>query len=292
MREDRMLKIGEFARLAQVSIATLRHYDEYGLLRPAALDPDTGYRFYSLAQLPRLHQIVALKGLGFPLPQIAQLLEEDLSLEQLQAMFRLKQEHIQQIIEIEQARLARVAARLQHIEQEGNMPAHEILLKQIEPLSVAAIRKTIIIDEDLAPTYEHISAYIEKQQQRGRIPQQARTLVPPRLLLWYSRFEVHDNGIYADVELAVPLHTILPDNNPVKVRTLPGGLMACTVHPGHMLALGPAFAALHRWIAENNYRMIGPPRQLQLQLAEPAHPTSAVTELQFPVERTAPILVG
>jgi len=165
-------------------------------------------------------------------------------------------------------------------------------LKQIEPLSVAAIRKTIIIDEDLAPTYEHISAYIEKQQQRGRIPQQARTLVPPRLLLWYSRFEVHDNGIYADVELAVPLHTILPDNNPVKVRTLPGGLMACTVHPGHMLALGPAFAALHRWIAENNYRMIGPPRQLQLQLAEPAHPTSAVTELQFPVERTAPILVG
>jgi hypothetical protein len=39
-----MFSIGEFARLGGVSVRTLRHYDEIGLLRPAAVDPDTGYR--------------------------------------------------------------------------------------------------------------------------------------------------------------------------------------------------------------------------------------------------------
>src|SRR6266699_3056976 len=121
MRERPVLKIGEFARVGQVSIATLRHYDQCGLLKPNALDPDTGYRYYSLDQLPRLHRILALKDLGFPLDEIAQLLEQDLSLEQLRGMFKLKQAHIQQVIDVEQERLRRVAARLRQIEQEGIM---------------------------------------------------------------------------------------------------------------------------------------------------------------------------
>ncbi len=87
-----MLKIGEFAQVGQVSIATLRHYDQCNLLKPLALDPDTGYRYYSLDQLPRLNRIVVLKDLGFSLQQIAQLLEENLPLEQLQGMFKLKEE--------------------------------------------------------------------------------------------------------------------------------------------------------------------------------------------------------
>ncbi len=86
-----MLKIGAFARVNQVSVATLRYYEKSGLLKPLALDPETGYRYYSLDQLPRLNRILALKELGFPLEQIAQLLEEGLSFEQLRGMFQLKQ---------------------------------------------------------------------------------------------------------------------------------------------------------------------------------------------------------
>ena len=46
-----MFNIGEFARLGGVSVRALRHYDEIGLLRPAKVDPLTGYRGYSAAQL-------------------------------------------------------------------------------------------------------------------------------------------------------------------------------------------------------------------------------------------------
>ena len=70
-----MFSIGEFARLGAVSIRTLRHYDEIGLLPPAEVDPVTGYRFYSAKQLRQLNRIVALKDLGLTLGQIRQLLD-------------------------------------------------------------------------------------------------------------------------------------------------------------------------------------------------------------------------
>ena len=69
-----MIKIGDFSRLSQVPISTLRYYDEVGLLRPATVDETSGYRFYTLEQLPLLNRILALKWLGLSLDQIAQLL--------------------------------------------------------------------------------------------------------------------------------------------------------------------------------------------------------------------------
>ena len=59
-----MFSIGDFARHGRVSVRMLRHYDALGLLRPAHVDPVTGYRSYRAAQLSRLNRIVALKELG------------------------------------------------------------------------------------------------------------------------------------------------------------------------------------------------------------------------------------
>jgi DNA-binding transcriptional MerR regulator len=276
-RDETMLKIGEFARLGQVSVATLRHYDACGLLKPAALDPQTGYRYYTLAQLPRLHRIVALKDLGFALPQIAQLLTEALPLNELETLFQAKQARIQQTIDLEQERLARVAARLEQMKQEGSMPVHEVLLKQVEPLLVATTRQRFFINDDLAPGYERIFSYLERQ----RIEH-----YQPVLLLWYSRFEVHDDGVYADLELAVPVRAAPASTEQISVRTLPGGLVASTVHSGQDLSPGRAYAALYRWLTENHYRLIGPPRLLHFQAPALAVFSQAISEIQFPVEKS------
>jgi DNA-binding transcriptional MerR regulator len=69
-----MFTIGEFARFGDISIRMLRHYDEIGLLTPVRVDPVTGYRRYSIAQLRELNRIVALRGLGFSLAEVRQLL--------------------------------------------------------------------------------------------------------------------------------------------------------------------------------------------------------------------------
>jgi DNA-binding transcriptional MerR regulator len=74
-----MLNIGEFARLGQVSPRMLRHYDQLGLLVPERVDPDTGYRSYGVQQLGRLHQLLALRDLGFTLVQIGDLLHDELN---------------------------------------------------------------------------------------------------------------------------------------------------------------------------------------------------------------------
>lgn len=54
-----MFNIGEFARLGRVSVRMLRHYDALGLLRPARVDPVTGYRYYEARQLSRLNRLLA-----------------------------------------------------------------------------------------------------------------------------------------------------------------------------------------------------------------------------------------
>src|SRR5919202_3179595 len=134
-----MFKIGVFSRISQVPVATLRFYDEVGLLKPMRLDPFTGSPYYAADKLPRLNRILALKDLGFSLEQIAHLLDEDLPTAQLRGMLRLKRMELQQRLQDEQARLARVEARLRQIELEESMPTHEIVLKHVDPLTVARV---------------------------------------------------------------------------------------------------------------------------------------------------------
>ncbi|GHO46247.1 MerR family transcriptional regulator [Ktedonospora formicarum] len=269
-----MLKIGEFARVGQVSIVTLRHYDQCGLLKPHALDPESGYRYYILEQLPRLHRILAFKDMGFPLEQILRLLEENLSPDQLQAMFLLKQEQTRQLIEAEQARLARIAARLCQIKQEGSMPVYEILLKEVEPVVVASDRGLMSMEEAMGLVYERIRTYLDGKQ---------ISYAQPEMLLLHSRHKLQEDRLVIDVETAVPLSKGLPDNTPFSERTLPGGLMACVMHKGYYLALGNAYATLYRWLEGNNYQLIGPPRMLLHQRGKDISTDQYVTEVQFPI---------
>ena len=125
-----MFKIGEFSKLAQVPVATLRYYDQIELLKPSEVDRWSGYRRYSANQLPRIHRILALKGLGFSLDQIAGALDNGLSPEQMRGMLRLRHAQISQQLVDMQGQLVEVEMRLQQIEREDRLPAHDVLLKQ------------------------------------------------------------------------------------------------------------------------------------------------------------------
>ena len=68
---DTLYKIGMFAAMNHVTVKALRFYEEQGLLMPALIHPETGYRYYTLSQMAVLHQITALKLAGFTLEEIA-----------------------------------------------------------------------------------------------------------------------------------------------------------------------------------------------------------------------------
>src|SRR5262249_58950458 len=114
-------------------------YDAIGLLRPAAVDPATGYRSYEAGQLSRLNRIVALKDLGFTLQQVQTMLTDRVEAGELRAMLTLRQAQLQEQISTDTAPPAHVAARLRSIESEGRMAADEVVLKQVAPVRVAEL---------------------------------------------------------------------------------------------------------------------------------------------------------
>ncbi len=135
-----MLKIGEFSQLSQISIHALRHYENLGLLQPSQVDKFTGYRYYTLQQLPRAHRIMALKEMGLSLEQIGLMLNYELGVDELQGMFRLKQSELEQRVREDQRRVAMIEFHINMIKAEDKMSELKVVVKQIAPIRVLVLR--------------------------------------------------------------------------------------------------------------------------------------------------------
>ena len=135
-----MFRIGEFAQIAQVSGRQLRFYDQLGLLRPAHTDQQTGYRYYSIRQLPRLNCILALKDLGLSLEQIGPLLKDELSPTELRAMLTMKRAQVEQSLREEEARLRHIKSRIAQIDRQGGIGDYDVVMKSVPPTPFLALR--------------------------------------------------------------------------------------------------------------------------------------------------------
>lgn len=135
-----MLSIGDLARRARVSVRMLRHYDALGLITPQRVDEATGYRWYAPSQVGRVHSLVALKELGFTLAQCRQLLEEQVTVEQLHAMLQLRAAELQQRIDTDARRLQDVRRRLGSIERGLEMSEHALEIGPLPALRLAQVR--------------------------------------------------------------------------------------------------------------------------------------------------------
>jgi DNA-binding transcriptional MerR regulator len=277
-----MIKIGEFSKLVQVSVPTLRYYDEIGLLKPVEVDRFTGYRYYSASQLPRLHRILVLKGLGFSLEQIREVLAEGLTPEQMRGMLRLRHAQIsQQLVEV-QSQLVEVEARIQQIEREEDVSTHDVLLKQVDPQLVASVRAILpnhsAVGSLFAEVYEALGSHVGEAL--GPNPGEGgQTLV-----LWYdNEYKDHD----VDGAAAFILRGRAPDSGRMRVHELAAATMAATVHHGSYNTIGAAHEAILRWIDANGYRIVGPDREIYLYNTMPVRldDPSYVTEIQYPVEK-------
>jgi DNA-binding transcriptional MerR regulator len=277
-----MIKIGEFSKLVQVPVATLRYYDQVGLLKPVEVDRFTGYRYYSASQLPRLHRILALKGLGFTLEQIGEVLAEGLTPEQMRGMLRLRHAQISQQLADMQSQLVEVEVRLQQIEREEALSTYDVILKQVEPQLIASVRTKL-------PNHSAVGAlFAEVYDELG--PYVAETLGPhpgqggQTLVLWYdTEFKEHD----VDGAAAFILRCPAPDRGRMHVHELPPALTAATIHHGAYNTIGEAHEAVLRWIEANGYQIVGPDREIYLYNKTPIRlddPTY-VTEIQYPLEK-------
>lgn len=272
-----MLTIGEFSRLTQVPAKTLRYYDQIGLFQPAQVDRFTQYRYYSMEQLPRLYRILALKELGLSLEQISDLLENNLSLEEIRGMLRLKQSELRQHIEQEQARLNFVANKLRQLEEEGTMAGYDVVLRDVPPIR-AAVRYGVVPEQKfigavLGRMFGELEAFLKSHN--AATNGYATTL--------YDDEEWPERDIH--VRAAFPTAANLPEDQRVKIETLPAGTMATVIHKGSFEKLGSAYDALTQWIESNGYRIVGSGREINLQFDPQGSPDDYVTEIQFPVQK-------
>ena len=271
-----MLKIGDFSKLAQVSVKTLRYYAELGLLKPAWIDRFTSYRYYAPEQLPRLNRILALKDLGFSLDQITLLLRKELPADQLRGMLRMKAAELEQLVQAEQARLARIEARLQQIDQEGTLPDYEVVLKPVAQQRILGLRQTVPVYGGIFELFQRLSAHLSVHAVES-------DEAHPYLIIYYDQ-EYREQSV--DVEVAVMLEHPIPAGPGMRVWTLPAvETAACVVHHGRLRDLSRAYSAMLTWIERNSYRITGPNCEIYLRGPETASAQAEViVEVLFPVE--------
>jgi DNA-binding transcriptional MerR regulator len=271
-----MLRIGDFAQLSQVPVKTLRYYDELGLITPARVDAATGYRYYSASQLPRLNRLLALKDLGFSLEQIATVLNEGVTHDQLRGMLRLKRAESEHRLKDEQERLDRIEARLRDIQMEDDMPDYDVALKRVPPMLIASRRIRIptnnMVPELLGAAYDETYAHIRSHGAKD---------LAPCLALWHTSADTYSDE---DAEAVVPIDRAIPESDRVHVYELAGGTVASAVHHGKFEEFTGLHAPLLRWIDANGYRITGPIREVYLHHAT-GEGEESVTEVQYPVEK-------
>jgi DNA-binding transcriptional MerR regulator len=245
-----MLKIGDFSKLSQVTIKTLHHYDEFGLLKPIHIDPSTSYRYYSVEQLPQVHRIMALKELGLSLEQIRLMLGDDLPAEHIRGMLSLKQAEIQQRLREEQERLQRIEFHLRMIELEGHIPTLDVVIKEIPSLYALTLRSSVE-PQNMVPLgleFEEAAAN-HNLQLTGSVTE--------------IRFEEEFQFGHNDVEFVWPVSSAQVEPiglktfgtlQPKLVQGLPtvASYIVRGTDPQHYTDILPIF---RRWIVDNGYKL-------------------------------------
>lgn len=280
-----MYKISDFSQIGQVSVRMLRHYDKLGLLKPNNKDKWTNYRYYTLDQLPRLHQILALRDLGLSLEQIRGLLDDPGANDLLYEMLQVKQRDIEDRLAEEQARLDRVAARLALIERVHAPIPYDVALKALPAQHVAAVREVVPHLSQIGRIRERMLASLYDALALARIS-------PGMELAIYHQQAYSEEDI--DMSLAVEVADgVLQNADEVlfEACTLPPApLAASVVYNGSMRNIPDVVVNLYRWLGMNGYTSAGAYREVhlfgrELDVCASGLDQEVVIEVLVPVEK-------
>lgn len=148
MEKQELFQIGEVARMFHLSVGSLRHYEKIGLLEPEYVDPETGYRYYSIRQFECLNTIRYLRVLDMPLPRIAGFLKNrDVS--KMQKMLRQQREEVIRKQKELQTVERKISNRLLQLEDALASQFDVIQRIRTEPRRIAWIRNNLSISSYL-----------------------------------------------------------------------------------------------------------------------------------------------
>jgi DNA-binding transcriptional MerR regulator/effector-binding domain-containing protein len=274
-----MFRIGDFSRLARVTIKTLHHYDEAGLLQPSHVDRQTAYRYYTASQLDTLQRILSLKDLGFALEQIRELLHADAGT-WVRTLDRRRAE-LAASIAADQSRLLRLTALQQTLDHSGTEPP-PVVLREVRAVEVYSVRQRVPqLGAPMQALFEEAEAVVAAVQGRSSA----------------SPFTVFHDPDYrdadVDVEVCIPVKQGI---DRIATHVVPAAAaMSCITYRGPYEQTPLLYSQLLQWLDRSGMRMSGPLREVyhrygadQTGYRLPAsvltnNSAEYVTELQAPV---------
>ena len=267
-----MLRIGEFAALADMSIKALRHYDDIGILKPAYIDETTGYRYYDYTQLARAYRLTAFKNMGLALNEIGELLDGKMSPGITRRFLKTKWVELQAELKALQEQITYLDNKIFEVEMNGRMSSYEITLKRLEPMKV-------LVTSGVAPVKQDIGALMAELRQRL----QSYYVYPtaPLMALFPEYIHPIQN---IPVEMAQPTDSKVNLGDDVEERLIPPLMVVSVIHTG-TADMAPGWVALNEWISRNGYQITGAFREIFLHEPSDDDPEKYAFELQFPVAK-------
>jgi DNA-binding transcriptional MerR regulator len=266
--------IGDFSRMTHLSVTALRHYHEVGLLRPAEIDPDSGYRFYAPGQIQTAQVIRRFRDLGMPLDEIRAVLDAPDPAARNQVIVA----HMQRM-ESQLAATQSVVASLRSLLERSAAPI-TVSHRQVSAIRAVAIRGKVPsprLDTWLSAAQQEIDAAL------------AAAAVPPagaRAALYSAGFFQDEAG---DVTAYVPVTDDLRSSGRAAMLEIPAAELAVAIHRGPLADLDQTYGALGMYVAEREIGVEGPIREHYLVSESDTDDESRhVTEVCWPVFQTLP----
>jgi DNA-binding transcriptional MerR regulator len=267
------LTIGDFSAITHLSIKTLRRYHEAGLLEPAKVDPQTGYRYYAVDQVPAAQVIHRFRELGMPVREVG----EVLATADPETRAALIAHHLERLEnQLDQTRAA--VSSLRRLLQ-PDPPPIEVEHRRLEATTVAAVRATVDLGEVLAWYAEAMSELDRALKALGLSP-----AGPPGGLYGNELFTEERGAAAVYLPVADP-----PALGRVEPFVIPAGELAVTVHRGPHDDIDVSYGALGTYVAAHALAVAGPVHEIYLVgPRDTEDSTTWRTEIGWPIFRTNP----
>ena len=270
-----MLKIGEFSKLSRVSIRMLRYYDEINLMKPAYIDPESGYRYYGEDQLLAAGRIAALKSMGFGLSDIGQIVEHAAQKDVYARRLHMKREELQKEYHLLCERMRLLDTAMDRLRKDEAM-SYDVIVKTFPERYAATVRMSI-------PSYE------AEGMLWGTLMGETEPLGIVADEPCYCCAVFHDKEFKesdVDVEVQKTVRGRYPDTEHVRFRTLPAVTVASATCKGSYEQMGDVMAAVAQWAMANGYVFDGPAFNIyHVSPYETANPQEYVTEVCYPIRK-------
>lgn len=272
-----MLSIGEFSNICKVSTKTLRYYAEIGLLEPSEVNPENGYRYYSIEQLEKMLFINRLKSYSFSLDEIKTILQsEKMQDDNLYLAFIHKKKEIEKQVHNYRQLLTQLEDDISAIERGKSIMSYmdeiDVRLVDVPKMYLLSIRKMVQVED--YPT-EYIKCY---GMLFKKIAVDKLTMSGSPMILFHS---AEYSPIGLDTEFAIPVQEYVTGT-----RDFYPGLCLKTVVRGAYTELSSVYAKQIKWAKKEGYQNTN--ALFEVYMTDPSQIADAkdnITEVYYPVKK-------